>query len=1249
MSTEVIDQIRFAQFNASLNRTAEGRLTTDLANPNADTPGTRQAKAVAEIIQRNNPDVVLINEFDYDAANPEQSVKLFLQNYLGQGQNGAGPVEYPYFYIAPSNTGIPSGFDLDNNGAVVSSVGAAGYGNDAFGFGNYPGQYGMVLLSKYPIDTANVRTFQNFLWKDMPDALLSTIQTPGAAEPWYSSAEQSALRLSSKSHWDVPIQVNGKTIHALVSHPTPPVFDGPEDRNGKRNHDEIRFWSDYVTPGKGGYIYDDQGRKGALDAGSSFVIMGDQNADPLDGDSFDQAISQLLDNPNINTSVTPSSAGAVEAAQRQHNINDQHQGNPAFDTADFSDVTPGNLRSDYVLPSQNLKITDAEVFWPTQADDLFRLIGEFDRDFPPEGFPSSDHKLVSVDVQPITDASRKTVTGTDFLGQITFPTGTELNDTEIGGLSGITYDASKQLYYSISDDRSEKNPARFYTLKIDLSDGQLDDGDIKFETVTSIKNQSGNLFSERSVDPEGIAITQDGKLYISSEGDANRLINPFINAFSLNGQEQAELPIPENFLPTADQSQGIRNNLAFESLAITPDQRYLYSATENALYQDGPAVSLTEGSPSRIIRYDLKTGQVDKEILYEVGEVPVDSNPPGNATDNGLVELIALDNNGTLLALERAFAPGVGNTLRLYEVQVQNTTDVKDIAALKGLEVDAVAQKRLLLDFSTLNISLDNFEGMTLGPVLPDGRRSLIVVSDNNFSNAQATKFLAFALDTQTVPAVSPVTETPSLIRTEDGSDADDPAIYVNPLNPDQSLVITALKDGGLAVYDLDGQEIQRINPGEIRFNNVDLVYGFKLGGQSVDLAIASDRRNDTLAIWAIDPATQKLTNITAKALSDQAASIFGIDNGSETAYGLATYISPVTGKPYVFVSQRAGDKIAQLELIDNGQGQIDAKLIRTLTVPIPADSELEDAQVEGMVADRELGYLYAAQEQVGIWKFQAEPSANPAGKLIQPVKPDGEAITADAEGLTIYYEADGKGYLLASSQGDSSYAAFSRQGNNDYLGSFVIDDGIDGVEESDGADVTSAALGSKFPNGLLVVHDGSNEPAVVVEDEGEVQNFNTNFKYISWDSVAKVFKPALNIDPSSSDPRQPQPNSLLGVASGDTNQTSTVHVDSLVNDKDDFIKQIVDGGLNDLGYDPVGLNLNLSQADGLIKANLLKGDYVATHTYGWTEFDINPQTQKLLVTTYGIPSYSEAQLANPSAITGLTPTVVSQFEVLPV
>lgn len=1138
MSTE---SIRFAQFNASLNRRAEGQLVTDLSDPNAATPGTAQAKAIAEIIQRTDPDVVLINEFDYFAADPSLAVKLFLQNYLAVGQNGASPVEYPYFYIAPSNTGIPSGFDLDNNGSVVTTPGQAGYGNDAFGFGIYPGQFGMLLLSKYPIDTANVRTFQKFLWQDMPGSLLPTIALPDAAEPWYSPEEQAALRLSSKSHWDVPIQVNGKTVHALVSHPTPPVFDGAEDRNGKRNHDEIRFWADYITPGQGSYIYDDQGRKGGLTLGASFVIMGDQNADPFDGDSFQQAILQLLNNSRVNTSVTPTSAGGPDAAQRQHRINDQHQGNPAFDTADFSDTTPGNLRADYVLPSQDLAITDAQVFWPAKDDPLFRLVGDFAPNFPPEGFPSSDHRLVWVEVQSRGDYSRQNVSQVEFLGEVTFPTGLLFQNTEVGGLSSLVYDPARQVYYSISDDRSEKNLARFYTLSIDLSDGKLNDGDVKFNNVTTITDASGQPFAKNSLDPEGITLTQDKRLYIASEGDANRLVNPFVNAFSLEGKQLAELPIPAKFLPTTDQSSGIRNNLAFESLTITPDNRYLYTATENALYQDGPAATLEDESPARIIRYDLQTGKVDKEILYNTDPVATDSVPPGEFVTNGLVELLALDNNGTLLALERGFSTGIGNTVKLYEVSIQNTTDLKDIEALADLEVDAVANKRLLLDFADLDIPLDNIEGMALGPKLPDGRQSLVIISDNNFNPTQFTQVLALAIDTETTPAVAPLLETPNLDRTEDGADADDPAIYVHPIDAAQSLVITALKDGGLAVYDLNGKEVQRIAPEEIRYNNVDLVYGFELNGEPIDLAVASDRRNDTLAIWAIDPNTRQLKDITAEALSGEAASIFGIDDGSQTAYGLATYTSPIDGKTYVFVSQREGDRIAQLQLVDNGQGQIDAKLVRTLQVPIPADGELEDAQVEGMVVDRELGYLYVGQEKVGIWKFQAEPTAAPQGRLIQPVKPVGDALTADVEGLTIYYAADGKGYLLASSQGDSSYAVFSREGNNDFLGRFVIDDGIDGVEESDGADVINVALGTQFPNGLLVVHDGSNEPAQIIEDDGEVQNFNTNFKFVPWDSVAKSFEDTLAIDTTSYDPRRPTPNSLLTVASGDTNQTSTV------------------------------------------------------------------------------------------------------------
>ena len=232
--------VRVATYNLSLNRAAAGQLEADLST------GTNvQARTVAEIIQRTNPDVVLLNEFDYVAG--DVAADLFRENYLEVSQNGAAPVEYPYAFVAPSNTGIPSGFDLNNDGTV-------GGPDDALGFGFFEGQFGMAVLSKYPIATDDVRTFQNFLWKDMPGALLpDDLATPEPAD-WFTPEELEVVRLSSKSHWDVPVQVGKTTIHVLASHPTPPTFDAAEDRNGRRNHDEIRFWADYITPSESGYI-----------------------------------------------------------------------------------------------------------------------------------------------------------------------------------------------------------------------------------------------------------------------------------------------------------------------------------------------------------------------------------------------------------------------------------------------------------------------------------------------------------------------------------------------------------------------------------------------------------------------------------------------------------------------------------------------------------------------------------------------------------------------------------------------------------------------------------------------------------------------------------------------------------------------------------------------------------------------------------------------------------------------------------
>ncbi|WP_311477208.1 endonuclease/exonuclease/phosphatase family protein [uncultured Gulosibacter sp.] len=372
-SASSTESLKVATFNASLNRNESGQLQADLG-----TPDNEQAQNIAETIQRTEPDVVLINEFDYDAEG--KSVQLFSDNYLKRSQNGAPAIDYPYSWSGPVNTGVPSGFDLNNDGKV-------GGPDDAFGFGLFPGQYGFVVYSKYPISTEDVRTFQNFLWKDMPGAYLP--ENPDGT-PWYSEEELAVMPLSSKTHADIPVDVNGTTVHVLAAHPTPPSFDGEEKRNQKRNHDEIRIWSDYVS-GNAEYLYDDKGVTGGLAADANFVIVGDYNADPFDGDSWQGAIDQLLKNDNI-LDPMPTSAGGVEAAG-QGGANATHVGDPKYDTADFNDSpAPGNLRVDYVLANSSATAVDAGVFWPTRDDELFRLTGEYP-------FPTSDHRLVWVNFE----------------------------------------------------------------------------------------------------------------------------------------------------------------------------------------------------------------------------------------------------------------------------------------------------------------------------------------------------------------------------------------------------------------------------------------------------------------------------------------------------------------------------------------------------------------------------------------------------------------------------------------------------------------------------------------------------------------------------------------------------------------------------------------------------------------------------------------------------------------------------------
>lgn len=349
-----------------------------------------------------------------------------------------------------------------------------------------------------------------------------------------------------------------------------------------------------------------------------------------------------------------------------------------------------------------------------------------------------------------------TIKEIEFLGEATFSTDTQVQETILGGLSGITYDPSKNVYYSISDDRSQNNPARFYTLTIDIKNNSL--GAVKFTDVTFLKNQDGQNFPASSLDPEGIALTKNRTLFISSEGDATpaNLTNPFVNEFSLPGKQLQALPVSQKYLPTATQTSGIRNNLAFETLTITPSQKYLFTATENALIQDGDVATVTNGSPSRILSYNLDTNKPAAEFLYITDKVAKSTTPADGFNTNGLVDLLAIDDKH-FLSLERSFSVGAGNTIKLYEVSLEGADDISNIASLSEVDINKIqaADKKLLLDFDELNLELDNIEGLTFGPDLENGRRSLIVVSDNNFSPTQKTQVLAFSVEPVPEPATT--------------------------------------------------------------------------------------------------------------------------------------------------------------------------------------------------------------------------------------------------------------------------------------------------------------------------------------------------------------------------------------------------------------------------------------------------------------------------------------------------------------
>jgi hypothetical protein len=332
-------------------------------------------------------------------------------------------------------------------------------------------------------------------------------------------------------------------------------------------------------------------------------------------------------------------------------------------------------------------------------------------------------------------------------------------DTTVGGLSGITYDRQRDRFYAISDDRSNLAPARFYTLKLDINNSKLQN--VKIENVTFLKTKNGETYPKGSIDTEGIALTPQGTVFISSEGATRELVSPFIGEFDLKtGTLKQNLPMPETYIPEANgeqQQRGVQDNLAFESLTLNPtgslpstsEPIRLFTVTESALVQDkDPPQKDEQGNykpqitKCRLLHYLISDGPpiIISEHLY-----PLSPNPPG-AIYHGVVDLLAIDQGGHFLSIERSFGL-TGFGAKIYQLFTGAATDTSRIASLKG-ETRAVqpVKKQLILDLKELGIRLDNLEGLTFGPRLPDGSQSLILLSDDNFKEQQITQFLLFRL-----------------------------------------------------------------------------------------------------------------------------------------------------------------------------------------------------------------------------------------------------------------------------------------------------------------------------------------------------------------------------------------------------------------------------------------------------------------------------------------------------------------------
>lgn len=342
----------------------------------------------------------------------------------------------------------------------------------------------------------------------------------------------------------------------------------------------------------------------------------------------------------------------------------------------------------------------------------------------------------------------------DFLGEYELPKQT-FQETQVGGLSGLTYDRQNDLFYALSDDRN--NP-RFYTLKISLQspkNNKTKIDKVTIEKVTFLKNEQGEIYPATTTDPEGIALTSKGTVFIASEGDNRINIPPFIGEFDLTtGQVKNYLRLPQKYLPptikeTNTGPRGVQNNLAFESLAVgyastlKDDPFRIFTAIENPLVQDITKEKIPKELPLRFLHYVINP--VGDPVIISENLYLLNPSPSGTIS-NGLNDIATLEKEGYFISLERNFGLA-GFGVKLFQIVNANSTDTSNITSFQnGLENVEPLRKKLLLNLDDLGIDLDNLEGLAFGPKLPDGSLTLLLVSDDNFSDRQINQFLLFSM-----------------------------------------------------------------------------------------------------------------------------------------------------------------------------------------------------------------------------------------------------------------------------------------------------------------------------------------------------------------------------------------------------------------------------------------------------------------------------------------------------------------------